>query len=377
MRPTIFVALLPAVTVLSQGAAAQTAAPERRAERSVTISRGPGHFSWSSDGGDRAFLGIATGSGGKRDTLGLLIQSVTPNSPAEKGGLEEGQRLQSINGVNLKLDREDAGEPELSGMMQRRLSRELAKAKPGDEVTLGVWSNGTVKTMKVKTGSPDDMLSESERASKDRIGNRAVLGIGMGGGASKRDTLGVFVSSVTDGGPAEKAGIAEGDRIASIDGTDLRVPREDAGDMSIASARRNRIGKLLKDRKPGDEVSLRLYQNGRYRDLKVKLGKASEFGGEGGMFFFGDDGESLNLRNFSMPRIPMPRISVPRILRSDDEEDDDLMPALAPIAPMAPMASSAPLPPVAVLRASALRAALAPLPPAAVRLRLARRYVTI
>jgi hypothetical protein len=371
MRPTIFLALLPAAAVLSQGAAAQTPAPERRAERSVTIMRGPGNaFSFSTDGADRAFLGIMTGSGGKRDTLGLLIQSVTPNSPAEKGGLEEGQRLQSINGVNLKLDREDAGEPELSGMMQRRLSRELAKVKPGDEVTLGVWSTGGVKTMKVKTGSPDDMLSESARATKERISNRAILGIGMSGSASKRDTLGVFVSSVTEGGPAEKAGIAEGDRIASIDGTDLRVPHEDAGDYAISSARRNRIGKLLKDKKPGDEVSLRLYQGGRYRDLKVKLGKASDFGGEGGMFFFGDDGEGMGLRNFnfSMPRISIPRISVPRILRSgDDDEDGDPMPAMAPMAPMAPRAPMA---------ASALRA-LAPLPPAAPRARLARGYVTI
>ena len=39
---------------------------------------------------------------------------------------------------------------------------------------------------------------------------------------SSRDTLGVFVMSVEDGGPAAKAGIEEGTRIASINGVDVR-----------------------------------------------------------------------------------------------------------------------------------------------------------
>lgn len=371
MRPSMLSAfLLPAALALP-ASAQQSASPERHSERSVTITRGNGGgFSFTTDGSDHAFLGIATGSGGKRDTLGLLIQSVTPNSPAEKGGLEEGQRLQSINGVNLKLDREDAGEPELSGMMQRRLSRELAKVKPGDEVALGVWSNGTVKTMRVKTGSPDDMLSESARTMKERVNNRAVLGVALGGSGSKRDTLGVFVSGVTDGGPADKAGIAEGDRIASIDGTDLRVPRDDAGDMALSSARRNRLSKTLRDKKPGDEVAVRVFQNGRYRDIKVKLGKASEFGGEGGMFIFGDEGEGLNMRNFVMPRISIPRISIPRIWRDGGDDDEDIMPARAPLAPRSPRA------PMAAVGPMSPRAALAPMAPAA-RARLLRGYVSI
>ncbi len=375
MRATIHsLLLLPAAAALALPARAQErSTPEPRAERRVTIMRGPGNsYAYSTDGGDRAFLGIATGSGGKRDTLGLLIQSVTPNSPAEKGGLEEGQRLQSINGVNLKLDREDAGEPELSGMMQRRLSRELAKVKPGDDVSLGVWSNGSVKTMRVKTGSPDDMLPENARTMKERVNNRAVLGVSLGGSGSKRDTLGVFISGVTDGGPADKAGIVEGDRIASIDGTDLRVPRDDAGDMALSNARRNRLSKSLRDKKPGDDVTVRVFQNGRYKDLRVKLGKASEFGGEGGMFMFGDDGDGVNIRNFGLPRISIPRISIPRVWR--DGDDDDMRPAMAPLAPYALRAPRALM---AMLAPMSRRAAMAPLPPAAPRVRITRGLVSI
>ena len=363
--------------------AAQSAGAESNPRRTVTIRGGPGNtFSFSrSDDRDRAFLGIATGSGGKRDTLGLLIESVTPNSPAEKAGLEEGQRLQSINGVSLKLDREDAGEPELSGMMQRRLTRELAKVKPGDEVSLTVWTTGGVKTLRVKTGSPDDLMSENERSLKERITNRAVLGVALNPTGSKRDTLGIFISSVTDGGPADKAGLAEGDRIASIDGTDLRVPHDDAGEMSIASARRNRLTKALREKKPGDEVSLRVFQNGRYKDLKVKLGKASELGDRmGGFLFNGDEFPGLNLRNFNfdgmtMPRISIPRISIPRILRGGDLDDEESLPmrfrtpeaVLAPEAPDAPSAQR-------MMRLSP-RTLVAPLAPA--RARFTRGTVSI
>src|SRR6185437_1738351 len=52
---------------------------------------------------NRAVLGISTRSTGKRDTLGLLVESITSGSPAEKAGLEEGDRIASVNGVNLKL----------------------------------------------------------------------------------------------------------------------------------------------------------------------------------------------------------------------------------------------------------------------------------
>ena len=41
-------------------------------------------------------LGVSTGSSGKRDTLGLFIESITEGSPADKAGLEEGNRIASI-----------------------------------------------------------------------------------------------------------------------------------------------------------------------------------------------------------------------------------------------------------------------------------------
>ena len=343
MRPALIPFLMiPAAAVMTT-VAAQQSTPERRAaeqraaeraaQRTVTITRSPEGVVVSAEGGrDRAWLGIATGSGGKRDSLGVLVQSVSPDSPAEKAGLEEGNRLQAINGVDLKLDAADAGEPELTGMMQRRLSRELGKAKPGDELELRVWANGSVKSMKVKTGAPEDVMGESFRSMRDNMKHRAVLGVGLGSSGSKRDTLGVFITSVSDGGPADKAGIGEGDRISAIDGTDLRVPREDAGDAALSSSRVNRLTKALRAKKPGDEVTLKLFSNGRTRDVKVTLGKAEDLGGSGMQFYFGDEGQGFTMPSLSLPRLLMPRVRI-RTQGGGAYDEDELM----PMAPMAPM----------------------------------------
>src|SRR5881394_3880938 len=60
-------------------------------------------FSFGEEDSDRAVIGITTATGSRRDTLGVLVSSVTAGSPAEKAGLEEGNRIASINGVNLKV----------------------------------------------------------------------------------------------------------------------------------------------------------------------------------------------------------------------------------------------------------------------------------
>src|ERR1044071_2363852 len=78
------------------------------------------------DGAPRAAIGITSTSGSTvRDTLGVLVSSVGAGSPAEKAGVEEGNRIASVNGVNLKLAAPDVGDDAMAGIMARRLTREL------------------------------------------------------------------------------------------------------------------------------------------------------------------------------------------------------------------------------------------------------------
>lgn len=260
--------------------------------------------------GDRAILGVSTNSTGKRDTLGLLISSVTPGSPAEKAGLEEGNRIASINGVSLKVSREDAGEYDMSGVMTNRLTREMRKVKAGDEVSLDVWAGGRYKSMKVKTVAADD-ISPMKRVMADDEDDRAVIGISLSSNGSKRDAEGVFVSEVTPDGPAEKAGIVEGERIASINGVDLRMSKDDAGDSWVSSSRVQRLQREVRKLKAGDAAELVVWSGGRTRTVKVPTVKASALQGNERTYFRSGDGFPGGF-NFSPQggTLVMPRIRV-------------------------------------------------------------------
>jgi len=142
--------------------------------------------------------------------------------------------------------------------------------------------------VKVKTVSIEDL--EGRRYSQASYGfdsDRASLGIGLGSSGSRRDTLGILVSSVVDDGPAAKAGLIEGDRIQSINGVDLRVPGEDAGDWAMSSSRVRRLTREMEKAKPGDEVELRVYSGGSVKTVRIKTVSANDIP-HGNSFFFGD-----------------------------------------------------------------------------------------
>lgn len=256
---------------------------------------------------DRPRIGVATGPSGKRDTLGVLVTDVTPEGPAAKAGIEEGDRLQSVNGVDLRLASADTEDEFMAGVPTRRLIRELGKLKVGDVADLRVYRDGQVRSVKVTTVAAEDLVREKVSTASfvsDRE-NRPTLGIGLGGSGSRRDTLGVLVASVIDDGPADKARIEEGDRIAAINGVDLRVSSADAGDWTVTSSRMRRLNRELEKVKPGDEVELRIARSGQTRTVRVKTVAQKDLP-RSSMFFFGGDGPAMIMRDggfsFSMPR---------------------------------------------------------------------------
>ena len=225
--------------------------------------------------GNRLVLGISTTSGGARDTLGLLVSSVTSGGPAEKAGIEEGNRLVAINGVALRLNAADAADPEMAGVLGRRFQRELEKMEPGEAVTLRVYANGQTREVKVTPVRAEELNPTGARG-RARLDTRATIGATLGGFSSPRDTLGVFVVAVAEDGPLASAGVFEGSRIAAINGIDLRVPAPDVGDEFMTSSRVRRLTREIEKVEAGASVSLRVYTNGQYRDVSVKTVKRSD-----------------------------------------------------------------------------------------------------
>ncbi|MBV6521853.1 MAG: hypothetical protein MNPFHGCM_01997 [Gemmatimonadaceae bacterium] len=278
----------------SAGAQVRTERHEREPRERMT---------WLAGASDRPRLGVSISAGTRRDTLGLLVTGVTEGGAAAKAGIEEGDRLASIGSVSLRLSPEDAGEEDMAGVAQRRLIRELDRHEAGDEVELRVYSNGQWKTLKATLTAPaESAFGETVLgALRESRSNRAVLGLSFGMSGSRRDTLGIMVSSVTDDGPADKAGIEEGDRIVAINGVDLRVPKEDAGDWSASSLRARRVTRELEKVKVGDAVDLRVYRDGQIRTVSVTTIKAADLPDADRSFFFGDGMEGLTLPRIARP----------------------------------------------------------------------------
>jgi S1-C subfamily serine protease len=318
-----------AISAATLAATATAAAAQDRGSDAV---RAPTARTFIFDGQDsqspRAALGVGTSSTGTaRDTLGLMITSVTRGGPAEKAGLEEGNRIAAINGVSLRANAADLEDYETGNTLSRRLVRELSKAKPGDEVELRVYRDGRSQTMKVRTVSSDSLFRRGatfRTASRADFDDRPALGLGIGSSGSRRDTLGVLVISVQDSTPAARAGIEEGNRIAAINGVNLRVAHEDAGDPSVGGAKAQRLQREVSQLKPGDNVTLRVYANGQFRDVTMKVARAGDL--PRGRFRFGG-GEWYFPGMPPMPAMaPMPAMPAMPAMPS--------MPAMPPIPPL-------------------------------------------
>lgn len=265
---------------------------QNREEREVRIARTPGGVTILRGApSNRAVLGVTMGEGSRADTAGVRLEAVTADSPAGKAGLKAGDLITDINGTSLKVSREDAEDLALAGLAQRRLQRVMSKVKPGDDVRLQVRSGNATRSVTVKAASVEELERTVEKIEERVVAGgpngpmierrvsatkRGMVGVSIGGAGNARDTLGLFVSSVVSGGPAEKAGIVEGERIAAVNGTDVRVPREDVDDAQAASARTDRFVREVQKVEPGKTLTFKVWGNGRYRDVTVTAQEAQD-----------------------------------------------------------------------------------------------------
>ncbi len=117
---------------------------------------------------------------------------------------------------------------------------------------------------------------------------RAAIGVQVQTTGTRRDTIGVFISRVVPDGPAEKAGIVEGERIVSINGVDLRVAAADVDDSYTAGIASHRLIREMEKLMPGGIVRLQVNSGGRTREVQVTTARASDVhksSGEMGMMF--------------------------------------------------------------------------------------------
>ncbi len=155
------------------------------------------------------------------------------------------------------------------------------------------YSDGRTECRVIRRGFGDSAFRRIAFRMDSAMEKRAALGLELRTTGTKRDTLGVFVEAVTPKGPAEAAGIVEGDRIAAINGVDLRTSAADTEDNYTNGLASHRLTREVQKLTPGTRVTLRIFSGGRFRDVQVTTGKASDVMRLGNRFNFGMPGGGM------------------------------------------------------------------------------------
>ena len=243
---------------------------------------------------------------------GVGVTQVVTGSPAEKAGLRKDDVILRIDGENITS--------------VRKLNRIVSELAPDQTVRVTVSRGGSEQELTATIGKRNnssmvgDLLRGEPRIWKwegplvnqgDLLDNNDDLAVILGNsrriGVSTMeltkqladyfgiaDGKGVLVTSVTDDGPAAKAGVRAGDVITAVDGEAVDSP----GDIS----------RVINRKKDGD-VTLTVVRNKAQQTFRVTPR-------EGG--FSGTSGRPQIGRRIVIPRIEIPvpevDISMPRIV---------------------------------------------------------------
>jgi S1-C subfamily serine protease len=103
----------------------------------------------------------------------------------------------------------------------------------------------------------------------DRLRHRGFLGVDLD--EDRQEGGGVTLSGVTPDGPADKAGLREGDVITGINGTSFKA----SGDGSAA----DKLVEFMRNTKPGDNLKVAYTRDGKPATTTVTTGSLRDMGG--------------------------------------------------------------------------------------------------
>jgi serine protease Do len=176
---------------------------------------------------------------GVKDTKGILISEVIPDSPAAKSGLKPGDILTEFEGKKVEAPAD--------------LQRAVGLSQPGQTARVKVWREQAEKTVELKVGEAPDEREAQPRGGGSRSG---MLGLdvepvtpAIAAQLNLRSTEGVIVRRVEDGGSAAEAGIQRGDVIREVNRQRVRSQAD--------------YERLTKDAKEGDRITM-LLQRGQF-----------------------------------------------------------------------------------------------------------------
>jgi serine protease Do len=212
---------------------------------------------------ERGWLGVhiqtldedLAGSLGLENASGALVAQVTPDSPAAKAGLEQGDVIVEYAGQAID--------------QVRTLTRAVGDTDPDTEAKVVVWRDGAEKTLEVEIGQmprQDEVVAAAEAAEGADTPKLGVMLAELTPEAREQldlpaDVTGVVITGVQPGSPAATKGLRQGDVIIEADRKQVSDPKMVADAVREAAERGDEAILLLVKRDGQDRfVALELEQ---------------------------------------------------------------------------------------------------------------------
>ena len=166
-----------------------------------------------------------------KDASGAIVAQVTPDSPASRAGLKNGDVIAQLNGHTIAD----------GSALQVAVSQD----QPGQTIQLGILRNGQPMNLNVKVGEYKRPGAEvAENGSGSGGGNTGKLGLAVDDlNQDARQQLqvpaeihGAAIANVRPGSPAEDAGLQPGDVVVEVNRKPVASAEQFAGAMHASPA---------------------------------------------------------------------------------------------------------------------------------------------
>jgi membrane-associated protease RseP (regulator of RpoE activity) len=313
MKPKYVLTLLATIILGTTGSALaqQSSTPEASDLQDEPLSQ---VFSLVGDGG--GYLGVYAenisrenmGKYNLSQPRGVAVTQVIKDSPAEKAGLRKDDVILRVDGENVTS--------------VRKLNRLVSEIAPDQSVRITVSRSGSEQELSATISKRPNMTNVQNLLNDangklwnwDRFGTNKdgdlvfTLGNTRRVGISTMEltrqladyfgvTNGVLITSVTEDGPAAKAGVRAGDVVTAIDGEKV----DSTGDIS----------RIINNKKEGD-VTLTVIRNKTQQTIRVTPRQSSTF--PAATIGRPQVGRTIVIPRVEFPAIPEVNVSIPQVV---------------------------------------------------------------